>query len=481
MSLVELATGLQDKEFSSVELTQYCLERLERYQPQLNCMISITADHALQAAQQADKQLQAGIATPLTGIPLVHKDIFCTDGIKTSCGSKMLDNFIAPYDATAVAKLKHAGTVLLGKANMDEFAMGSSTESSYYGPTKNPWHPDFVPGGSSGGSAAAVAARLVPIATATDTGGSIRQPASFCGVTGLKPTYGRVSRYGMVAYASSLDQGGIISHSAEDAARVLQVMAGFDPLDSTSADRAVPDYSQTLNEDLSCLTVGVVKEYFAEGLDSGVARLIEAAIQEYQKLGAKMVEVSLPHSHLAVPAYYVIAPAECSSNLSRYDGVRFGHRCQDPQDLADLYQRSRSEGFGEEVKRRIMVGTYTLSAGYYDAYYLKAQKIRRLIAEDFATAFRQADVLMGPVAPMAGFKLGEKIQDPVALYLADIYTISVNLAGLPGLSIPAGFVNGLPVGLQIIGQPWQEARLLNIAHRYQQQTDWHLVCPDAMQ
>lgn len=481
MSLAELAAGLQEREFTSVELTEYYLQRIQCYEPRLHSFISVTAEQALAAAKIADQRLQStDCVTPLTGIPIAHKDIFCTQGIKTSCGSKMLDNFIAPYDATVVARLMQAGMVILGKTNMDEFAMGSSTESSYYGPTRNPWHLDYVPGGSSGGSAAAVAARITPIATATDTGGSIRQPAAFCGVTGIKPTYGRVSRYGMIAYASSLDQGGIIGHSAEDAACLLQVMAGFDPLDSTSVDYPVPDYRASLADSLAGLRIGIVKEHFAEGLEAGVARVIEAALQEYQRLGAELVDISLPHSHLAVPAYYVIAPAECSSNLSRYDGVRFGYRCENPRDLLDLYARSRSEGFGEEVKRRIMIGTYTLSAGYYEAYYIKAQQIRRLIAEDFKTAFQQVDVLMGPVAPMAGFQLGEKIKDPIALYLSDIYTIPVNLAGLPGMSIPIGFVNGLPVGLHIIGQAWQEARLLNIAHGYQQQTDWHQLCPDIL-
>lgn len=413
----------------------------------------------------------------MTGIPIAQKDIFCTEGIRTSCGSRMLDNFVAPYDATVVERLRQAGTVLLGKLNMDEFAMGSSNETSYYGPVRNPWDPDTVPGGSSGGSAAAVAARLIPGATGTDTGGSIRQPASFCGITGLKPTYGRVSRWGMIAFASSLDQGGPMARSAEDCALLLQAMAGFDPKDSTSVERPVPDYAAALEGELAGLRIGLPREFFGDGLDPDVARLIQDAVAEFEKLGAQVLDVSLPHMALSVPVYYVVAPAECSSNLARYDGVRFGYRCQDPKDLADLYLRSRGEGFGAEVKRRILIGTYALSAGYYDAYYLKAQQIRRLIRDDFQRAFAEVDVLMGPTSPTVAFRLGERSADPIAMYLSDIYTIAVNLAGLPALSIPVGFSRQLPVGLQIIGNYFDEARLLNVAHRYQQVADWHRQAP----
>jgi aspartyl-tRNA(Asn)/glutamyl-tRNA(Gln) amidotransferase subunit A len=432
---------------------------------------------ALKTAAEADQRLKSGNATPLCGIPIVQKDIFCTKGIKTSCGSRMLDSFISPYDATVVEKLNQAGVVTLGKANMDEFAMGSSNETSYFGPVHNPWDRERVPGGSSGGSAAAVAARLAAAATGTDTGGSIRQPAALCGITGLKPTYGRISRFGMIAFASSLDQAGPMTRSAEDAALMLQAMAGFDPKDSTSADQPVPDYSAQLNDSLEGLRIGLPKEYFGEGLDAGVAASVEAAVEEYKKLGAQPVDISLPNSALAVPTYYVVAPAECSSNLSRFDGVRFGHRCDDPQDLEDLYKRSRGEGFGDEVKRRIMIGTYALSAGYYDAYYLKAQKTRHLISDDFKQAFEQVDVIMGPTSPDCAFRLGEKADDPVTMYLNDIYTIAANLAGLPGISIPMGAVNGLPAGLQIIGNYFDEARLLNLAHKLQQATDWHLAAP----
>jgi aspartyl-tRNA(Asn)/glutamyl-tRNA(Gln) amidotransferase subunit A len=404
----------------------------------------------------------------------VQKDIFCTEGVKTSCGSKMLDNFISPYDATVVERLKQAGAVSLGKANMDEFAMGSSNETSYYGPVRNPWDKARVPGGSSGGSAAAVAARLAVAATGTDTGGSIRQPAALCGITGLKPTYGRVSRYGMIAFASSLDQAGPMTRSAEDAAILLQAMAGFDPKDSTCADQPVPDYSASLNEPLQGLKIGLPREYFGEGLESDIAASIQGAIDQYKQLGAEVIDISLPNTGLAVPTYYVVAPAECSSNLSRFDGVRFGYRCDDPKDLEDLYKRSRGEGFGAEVKRRILIGTYALSAGYYDAYYLKAQKTRHLISDDFKRAFETVDVIMGPTSPTTAFALGEKTDDPVTMYLNDIYTIATNLAGLPGISIPVQPVNGLPVGLQIIGNYFNEGKLLNLAHRFQTETDWHL-------
>ena len=478
-TLKELADALATGRISSVELTQLYLDRITRLDPQLNSFITVTEERALAQAKAADEARAAGNAGPLAGVPIAHKDIFCTNGVKTSCGSKMLDNFIAPYNATVVEKMNDAGLVTLGKTNMDEFAMGSSNESSFYGPVKNPWNTDYVPGGSSGGSAAAVAARLTPAATGTDTGGSIRQPASLCGITGLKPTYGRVSRWGMIAFASSLDQGGPMAQTAEDAALLMNVMAGFDPRDSTSTDIEVPDYTATLNDSLEGLRIGLPKEFFGEGLEADVEKCVQDAIREYEKLGAKVVEISLPNTHLSIPAYYVVAPAEASSNLSRFDGVRFGHRCADPANLEDLYKRSRGEGFGEEVKRRIMVGTYALSAGYYDAYYLKAQKVRRLIKNDFDAAFQQVDVIMGPTAPHAGFKLGEKAADPVAMYLSDIYTIGVNMAGLPGLSLPAGQSNGLPVGLQIIGNYFAEARLLNVAHRFQQATDWHRQIPTA--
>lgn len=478
-TLSELSTSLHNGDISSVELTQHYLERIKTHNGDLNAFITVTEDNALNQAKAADQQLQQKTAGVLTGIPLAHKDIFCTEGVRTSCASKMLDNFIAPYNATVVEKINTAGMVTLGKTNMDEFAMGSSNETSFYGEVKNPWDTNRVPGGSSGGSAAAVAAKLAPIATGTDTGGSIRQPASLCNLTGLKPTYGRISRYGMIAFASSLDQAGPMANNAEDAALLLNAMAGFDHRDSTSVERDVPDYTAGLNDSLEGLKIGLPKEYFGEGLDAKVAATVETAIKMYESLGATIKEVTLPNTELAVPTYYVVAPAECSSNLSRMDGVRFGHRCEDPKDLTDLYERSRGEGFGEEVKRRIMTGTYALSAGYYDAYYLKAQQCRRLISDDFQQAFNDVDVIMGPTAPTTAFNLGDKTDDPVSMYLADIYTISTNLAGLPGMSIPAGFVNGLPVGMQIIGNYFNEARLLNIANRYQQLTDWHQQTPDA--
>ncbi len=477
-TLSELAAGLQAKAFSSVELTQHFLDRIKQYDGELNSFITVTEAQALAQAKAADEVIAAGNAGALTGIPLAQKDIFCTDGVRTSCGSKMLDNFIAPYNATVIEKFNTAGAVMLGKVNMDEFAMGSSNETSFYGPVKNPWAHEAVPGGSSGGSAAAVAARLAPAATGTDTGGSIRQPAALCGLTGLKPTYGRVSRYGMIAFASSLDQAGPMTRTAEDAAIMLNTMAGFDKRDSTCLDKVVPDYTADLNNDLSGLKIGLPKEFFGEGLESNMAAVIDAAIKEYEKLGATVKEISLPNSGLAVPAYYVIAPAECSSNLSRMDGVRFGYRCENPENLEDLYKRSRGEGFGEEVKRRIMVGTYALSAGYYDAYYLKAQQCRQLIADDFKKAFTEVDVIMGPTTPEPAFNFGAKGEDPVSMYLSDIYTIAVNLAGLPGMSVPAGYVNGRPAGLQIIGNYFDEARLLNVAHKYQQATEWHTHGPE---
>ncbi|PZN31297.1 MAG: Asp-tRNA(Asn)/Glu-tRNA(Gln) amidotransferase GatCAB subunit A [Proteobacteria bacterium] len=476
LSLAELGRGLAERRFSSVELTRHFLERIERLDPRLNAFITVTADQALAAAQAADRALAEGSAGPLTGLPLVHKDIFCTDGVLTTCASRMLSNFVSPYDATVVARLAAAGMVMLGKTNMDEFAMGSSNETSWYGPVRNPWDLGKVPGGSSGGSAAAVAARLAPAATGTDTGGSIRQPAALTALTGLKPTYGRVSRYGLIAFASSLDQAGPLTRSAYDAALLLGAMAGFDPRDSTSVDAPVPDYLATLEAPLAGLKIGLPKELF-EDLEEANARLVRDALGVYEKLGAQLIEVSLPHLPLSVPTYYVVAPAECSSNLSRFDGVRFGYRCEDPVDLLDLYERSRGEGFGAEVKRRIMTGTYVLSAGYYDAYYLKAQRVRRLIANDFAQAFTQVDVLMGPTVPGPAFELGAKLDDPVTMYLSDIYTIGVNLAGLPAISIPCGFLDGLPIGLQIIGPHFAEERLLNVAHGYQRETDWHTRTP----
>ena len=476
-TIVQLSAALAAGECSSEELTRAFLERIERFNPPLNAFITVTAESALAQARAADQRRRRGEAQPLTGVPIAHKDIFCTDSVRTSCGSRMLDPFIAPYDATVVERLAAAGAVMLGKTNLDEFAMGSSNETSFYGPVRNPWDLEAVPGGSSGGSAAAVAARLTPGATGTDTGGSIRQPAALCGITGIKPTYGRVSRWGMIAYASSLDQGGPLARTAADCALLLGAMAGFDPRDSTSVDRPVPDYATLLDRPLAGLKIGLPKEYFGEGLDSAVAQVVEEAIAEYRRLGAETVEVSLPNSALAIPAYYVIAPAECSSNLARFDGVRYGHRCEDPKDLLDLYTRSRAEGFGSEVKRRILVGTFVLSAGYYDAYYLKAQQIRRLISDDFRRAFEQVDVIAGPTSPTVAFNLGEKVDDPITMYLSDIYTIAVNLAGLPGLSMPVGFVGQRPVGLQLIGNYFAEDRLLNVAHRYQQTTDWHERSP----
>jgi len=475
LSVAELSKGLKNKEFSSVELTQHYLDRINR--SDLNAFITITHELALSQARAADAKLADGSGNVLTGIPFAHKDIFCTKGVKTSAGSRILDPFISPYDATLSHKLNIENMVMLGKTNCDEFAMGSSNENSFYGPVKNPWNKKMVPGGSSGGSAAAVAGRLTPFATGTDTGGSIRQPSSLCGITGIKPTYGRVSRYGMIAYASSLDQAGPLTQTAEDAALVLNTIAGFDEKDSTSVLRDVPDYTKTLRDSIKGLKIGIPKEFFSEGLDSSVEKVITESIKEFEAMGAKLQEISLPNSAYAIPTYYIVAPCECSSNLSRLDGVRYGYRCEDPKNMDDLYLRSRSEGFGDEVKRRIMIGTYALSAGYYDAYYLKAQKVRQLISEDFNKAFQNVDIIMGPVSPTTAFELGT-IKDPVSMYLADIYTLSANLAGLPGMSIPAGFSNNLPVGLQMIGNYWSEEVLLNAAHQFQTQTDWHSVLPE---
>jgi len=476
-TLTQLVAGLRQRAFSSVELVGQLLARIEQSQGTLNAFISVTRAGALEAARDADRLLAAGGGGPLTGVPIVHKDLFCTRGVRTTCGSRMLDDFVAPYDATVVARLKRAGAIMLGKTNMDEFAMGSSNETSFYGPVRNPWDLQLVPGGSSGGSAAAVAARLVPGATGTDTGGSIRQPAALCGITGIKPTYGRVSRFGMVAFASSLDQAGAFSATAADAALLLREMAGFDPNDSTSVDVPVPDYVAALEEPLAGLKIGLLREFFEKGLDAENERRVREALKVYEGLGAKLTEVSLPNLPLSVPVYYVVAPAECSSNLARYDGVRFGHRCENPKDLNDMYRRSRGEGFGAEVKRRIMTGTYVLSAGYYDAYYLKAQRVRALINADFINAFKQVDVLMGPTTPTPAFAIGAKTSDPITMYLNDIYTIGANLAGLPAISVPCGFVQGLPVGLQIVGPHFSEARVLNVAHAFQRVTDWHARIP----
>ena len=470
-SIAELIAAVHSGETTPAALADHFLGRIERLDPQLNALITATPERARAAAAIAP---QTG---SLAGLPILHKDIFCTKEVKTSCGSRMLDNFVAPYDATVVERLHGAGTVTLGKTNMDEFAMGSSNENSYYGPVKNPWNLDHVPGGSSGGSAAAVAAGLAPAATGTDTGGSIRQPAALCGVTGIKPTYGRVSRYGMIAFASSLDQGGCFARSAEDCAHVLGAMAGFDPRDSTSVERDVPDYVGGLSGEVAGLRIGLPREYFADGLEAESRAAIDAAIAQYEALGATIVWIDMPHTDLAVSTYYVIAPAEASSNLARYDGVRYGHRCDNPQDLDDLYTRSRAEGFGAEVQRRIMVGAYVLSAGYYDAYYVKAQKTRRLIAQDFQSAFESVDLIAAPVTQAPAFKLGEKADDPVSMYLNDVYTLPASLAGVPGMSVPAGFAHGLPVGLQLIAPWFEEARLLNAAHAYQQVTDWHTARP----
>jgi aspartyl-tRNA(Asn)/glutamyl-tRNA(Gln) amidotransferase subunit A len=477
-TVAELSAAMTRGDISSVELTQSYLDRIHKANDSLNAFITVCDDTALEQAKLADKSRAQGHQNPLLGIPLAHKDIFCTSGIKTTCGSKMLHNFISPYNATVVDKFNQAGVVTLGKTNMDEFAMGSSNETSFFGPVRNPWDLEKVPGGSSGGSAAAVAADLCAMATGTDTGGSIRQPAAFCGVTGFKPSYGRVSRWGMIAFASSLDQAGPICKSAEDAALMMNVMAGIDLKDSTSADREVEDYTATLSDSVKGLRIGIPKQHFAEGLSADVEKSIREALREYEAAGAILKEIDLPNSHLSVPAYYVVAPAEASANLSRFDGVRYGHRCDNPLDLEDMYKRSRSEGFGVEVKRRILIGTYALSAGFYDAYYRKAQKIRRLIKNDFDEAFKEVDVIAGPTSPHTAFGIGAKT-DPVTMYLEDIYTIAVNLAGLPGISIPAGFSNDLPIGLHIIGPDFGESKVLNAAHQFQLFTDWHKAKPAA--
>lgn len=476
-SIASQLAQLQTRAISSRELTQYYLERIKRLDPQYNSFVTLTEAQAIKQADAADAQLAEGNAHPLCGLPIAHKDIFCTHGVRTSCGSKMLDNFIPPYNATIVENYLKAGVVMLGKTNMDEFAMGSSNETSYYGPVKNPWNVGCVPGGSSGGSAAAVAARLAPAATASDTGGSIRQPASLCGISGIKPTYGRISRWGMIAFASSLDQAGLMATSAEDLSLLLNTLTSFDAKDATCIDHPIPDYTSTLSQPLKGLKIGVPVEYFGAGLHPQTEASVKASLAQFEAMGASLVEITLPHSALSVPAYYVIAPAECSANLSRFDGVRYGHRCKDPQDLEDLYRRSRTEGFGDEVKRRILVGSYALSAGYYDAYFTKAQQARRLIQEDFVAAFKKVDLILGPTCPGPAFGFGAKGKDPVAMYLEDIYTIATNLAGLPGMSIPCGLADGLPVGLQIIGNYFAEGLMLNAAHQYQQATSFHTLAP----
>ena len=476
---VALSAALRAKTLSSYELTQACLATIAKDNPALNAVITVSEEQALADAARADDILARGDGGPLTGIPLLHKDIFCTRGVTTTCASRMLENFVPPYDATVVTRLREAGTIMLGKTNMDEFAMGSSTETSRFGVTRNPWDTTRVPGGRSGGAAAALAAGFDPLGTGTDTGGSIRQPASLCGITGLKPTYGRVSRLGIVAFASSLDQAGPMTRTAEDAALMLQVMSGVDPMDSTSADIEVPDFRSQLGDSIAGLRIGIPRQYFSADLDPRVAQSVHAALEELQREGAQLVDIELPHTDRGIPTYYIIAPAEASANLSRYDGVRFGHRCDAPADLQDLYERSRTEGFGDEVKRRILVGTYALSAGFYDAYFKKAQQVRRLISQDFSQAFQSCDVIAGPAAPGVAFGLGTKTSDPLAMYLEDIYTLSVNLAGLPGMSIPAGRVDGLPVGLQLIGRAFDEATLLRVAHRFQMNTEHHLATPSS--
>jgi aspartyl-tRNA(Asn)/glutamyl-tRNA(Gln) amidotransferase subunit A len=477
-SLKQLSIQLAGKKISSTELTTEFLKRIQQSNPEFNAFITMNEAMSLAQAQAADKMIAAGQAGPLTGIPIAQKDIFCAKGWLTTCGSKMLSNFVSPYDAGVIERFNQAGAVNIGKTNMDEFAMGSSNETSYYGPVKNPWDHAAVPGGSSGGAACAVAARLAPAATGTDTGGSIRQPAALCGISGIKPTYGLVSRYGMIAFASSLDQGGPMAKSAEDLALLLNVMVGFDARDSTSLQRDVEDYARDLQKPLAGLRIGLPKEYFAEGMSRDVASAVDNALNEYRKLGAQTVEISLPNAPLAIPVYYVLAPAEASSNLSRFDGVRYGYRAESYSDLADMYRKSRAQGFGAEVKRRILIGTYVLSHGYYDAYYIKAQKLRRLIAQDFADAYKQCDIIIGPTTPTVAFNLGEKSGDPIQMYLSDIYTSAANLTGMPAMSIPIGFGDkNRPIGLHIIGNYFQEARMLNVAHQYQLATDWHTRSP----
>mgnify|MGYP006078108423 FL=1 len=477
-TLKQQLDGLRNSTFSSVELTQNYLKRIKSKDPSINSYITVTEELALKQAEDADDRYSKGKALTLDGIPIAHKDIFCTEDVLTTCGSKMLSNFKAPYSSTVVSKLFDQGVVMLGKTNMDEFAMGSSNETSFFGEVKNPWNLDYVPGGSSGGSAACVSARLASAATATDTGGSIRQPAALCGLTGIKPTYGRVSRYGMIAFASSLDQGGVLARTAEDAAILLANMSGHDPKDSTSLNIEVPDYPKEISNDISGLKIGLPKEFFEQEMPDYVRKSTEEAIEVYKDLGAEIEEISFPNIDLSLPVYYVLAPAECSANLSRYDGVRYGFRCEEPKNLEDLYMRTRSEGFGAEVKRRILIGTYALSAGYYDAYYLKAQKCRRLIANDFTEAFKSVDMILSPTTPGTSFKAGEKKNDPIDMYLQDIFTIPANLAGLPGISFPCGSYNGLPLGLQLVGNSLEEGKLLSAAHHFQEVTNWHKESPE---
>ena len=478
LSLNQQLNGLKKGDFTSTELTSHYLERISKLDKELNSFITVTEDQALLQAGAADKRYKEKSNLALDGLPIAHKDIFCTKGVLTTCGSKMLSNFEAPYSSTVYEKLDNEGMVMLGKTNMDEFAMGSSNETSYFGPVKNPWDTEYVPGGSSGGSASCVSAELAPVATATDTGGSIRQPASLCGLTGIKPTYGRVSRYGMIAFASSLDQGGVVARSAEDAALILQAMSGHDSKDSTSLKLDKPDLTKGLDDSIKGMKIGLPKEFFAQDMPAYIEKSIEEAIEVYKNLGAEVVEVSLSNINLSLPIYYIIAPAECSANLSRYDGVRYGYRCENPKDIEDLYMRTREEGFGKEVKRRILIGTYALSAGYYDAYYLKAQKCRQLVANDFSEAFKSVDVILSPTTPGTSFKSGEKADDPIEMYLQDIFTIPANLAGLPGLSVPCGEYEGLPLGMQLVGNSLEEAKLLQFAHSYQSNTDWHKKMPN---
>jgi len=478
-SVIEILNAIKKKDISSSELTRYYLNQIKEKDTDLNCFITVTEEAAISKAQEIDNEISKGVIKPLSGLPIAQKDIFCTKGVKTSCGSKMLDNFISPYDATVIEKLNNAGTIMLGKTNMDEFAMGSSNETSFYGPVKNPWDKDYVPGGSSGGSASAVAARIAPCSTGTDTGGSIRQPASLCGICGLKPTYGRVSRFGMIAFASSLDQAGLFTTDALDAAVLLKEISGHDPKDSTSSSIDVPDYYEyCINNDKKAFTIGIPDE-FINDLNEDVKKSFYDSIKILEGIGCNIKNIKLEHTGLGVSAYQVVAPAECSSNLSRFDGVRFGHRSDKASTLEELYRESRSEGFGKEVKRRILVGTYALSAGYYDAYYLKAQKVRNLIAQDFNNAFNEVDLILGPTTPDTAFKIGEKMNDPIAMYLSDVYTVSTNLAGLPAMSIPMGFKDKLPLGLQIIGNHFDEKNILKLCHLYQKETDWHIQEPNS--
>ena len=478
LSLIEQLEGLKKNEFSSVELTSHYLKRISEHDEKLNSFITVTEEQALAQAKLADDRYKNNQSLALDGLPIAHKDIFCTKGIKTTCGSKMLSDFEAPYSATVYTKLDDMGMVMLGKTNMDEFAMGSSNETSHFGPVSNPWNYEYVPGGSSGGSASSVSAELAPVATATDTGGSIRQPASLCGLTGIKPTYGRVSRYGMIAFASSLDQGGVVARSAEDAAIVLEGMSGHDSKDSTCLKLESPDLTSNLKSSIKGMKIGLPKEFFEKAMPAYVEKSIQEAIETYKSLGAEIVEVSLKNINLSLPIYYIIAPAECSANLSRYDGVRYGYRCENPKDLEDLFMRTREEGFGAEVKRRILIGTYALSAGFYDAYYLKAQKCRQLVANDFSDAFKTVDVILSPTTPGTAFKAGEKNDDPTEMYLQDIFTIPANLAGLPGISIPCGENAGLPLGIQLVGNSLEEDKLLQFAHSYQMNTEWHKQMPN---